>query len=197
MLDRREFVRTHPDVHTGMNVFSTTGERIGIIEQIGDDSITIEKGRIFHKDVSVPYDDIEDVREEDVIIRTGGKGGAEVWEEREEWLEEPMETREYTGPEAEVRIPETGHEMETGRYGREEEQTRIPLREEELEAQKYEKEGEIRIPVKEEEVEATKRPVVKEEIRASKDIRTEEQEVGGKVRKENVTIDRSKATPKK
>jgi stress response protein YsnF len=185
MLDRREFVRTHPDVHTGMNVFSTTGERIGIIEQIGDDSITIEKGRIFHKDVSVPYDDIEDVREDDVIIRAGGKGGVEVWEER---LEEPLETREYAGPEAEVRIPETG---------REEEQARIPLREEELEAQKREKEGEVRISVKEEEVEVTKRPAVKEEIRVGEEARTEEQEVSGEVRRENVTVDRSKTRPKK
>jgi uncharacterized protein YrrD len=73
MLDREEFVKTHPDVRTGMTVFSTTGEKLGVIEQIGDDNIMIEKGRIFHKDFSVPFDDIEDVRGDEVIIRSRAK----------------------------------------------------------------------------------------------------------------------------
>ncbi len=173
MLDRKEFVKTHPDVRTGMNVYSTSGEKLGVIERIGEDRITVEKGRIFHKDVSVPFDDIEEVREDDVILRSGGEGR----EEREERREEPSETREHAGREAEVKVPKRERERETGRYGREEEQARIPLREEE--------------------VEVTKRPVVKEESRAGKEARTEEQEVSGEVRKENVTVDRTKPTQKK
>ncbi len=221
MLDKTEFVKTHPDIHTGMTVFSTTGEKLGVIEQIGEDNIMIEKGRIFHKDFSVPFDDIEDVRGDEVIVRLRREG--------EEW-EESRESSEYASPEYE--------------RGRAEEEARIPLREEELEAQKREKEGEvrihkdvytetehlevpvqkeevrvehvpaseahrgemdesafreedIRIPVREEEVEVTKRPVVKEEIRVGKDVRTEEQEVSGEVRKERVKVERNEPKEKK
>jgi uncharacterized protein (TIGR02271 family) len=185
MLDRKEFVKTHPDVRTGMTAYSTTGERIGVIEQIGDDNIMIEKGRIFHKDVSVPYDDIEDVREDEVIIRERG----EEWGEREERFEEP---REYAGPEAEVKIPESS---------REQEQAAIPLREEELEAQKREKEGEVRVrkevrtetqrlevPVQKEEVYVEHVPASEARAGTIEEGAFEEQEVRIPVREEEVEV---------
>jgi uncharacterized protein (TIGR02271 family) len=219
MLDRTEFVKTHPDIRTGMTVYSTTGEKLGVIEQIGEDNILIEKGRIFHKGANIPFDDIEEVREDQVIVRLRGEG--EEWEEAH-----PIEEMQ---------------EYERGRAG---EEARIPLREEELEVQKREREGEvlihkdvyteterlevpvqkeevrvehvpagearagemgekafreedIRIPVREEEVEVTKRPVVKEELRVSKDVRTEEEEVSGEVRKERAKVERNEPKQKK
>jgi uncharacterized protein (TIGR02271 family) len=136
-----------------MTVFSTTGEKLGVIEQIGDDNIMIEKGRIFHKDFSVPYDDIEEVRGNEVILRSRGEGLGEEWEE----------TRE-SGLTSESARPEEERKEYEG--GREEEQARIPLREEELEAQKREKEGEVLIHKDVyTETERLEVPVQKEEVR--------------------------------
>jgi uncharacterized protein (TIGR02271 family) len=58
-------------------------------------------------------------------------------------------------------------------------------------------EEEARIPVREEEVEVSKRPVVKEEVRARKETRTEPEEVSGEVRKESVRVERSDSSEKK
>jgi len=175
-----------------MDVYSTSGEKVGIIERIGEDSITIEKGRIFHKDFNVPFDDIEEVREGDVIIRTRGAGFGETWEQREERHEEPRETREYAGREAEVKVPERG---------REEEQARIPLREEELEAQKREKEGEVKvrkdvrtetqhmeIPVQKEEVRVEHVPASEASAGAREESAFQEQEVRIPVKEEEVEV---------
>lgn len=49
--------------------------------------------------------------------------------------------------------------------------------------------GEVVVPVREEEVEIRKRPVVKEEVRVTKDARTEEERVSEKVRREEVRVD--------
>ncbi len=55
---------------------------------------------------------------------------------------------------------------------------------------------EARIPVREEEVEVSKRPVVKGEVRARKETRTEPEEVGGEVRKESVKVERDEPAKK-
>jgi uncharacterized protein (TIGR02271 family) len=55
----------------------------------------------------------------------------------------------------------------------------------------------IRGPVMEEEVEIHKRPVVKEEVRARKRTHTEERDVSGEVRKEDIEIDRDRPEKKK
>jgi hypothetical protein len=172
MLHKKEFLRNHAEVRMGMTAYDRSGERLGIIENIDDDGVTIEKGRIFHRDVHVLYDDIEDVRADDVIIRQGGE---KMVEERE-WTEEPKSKASTS--EAELKAPPRTREEETRGYGRTEEE-------------------EARIPVREEEVEVSKRPVVKDEVRVSKEARTEDQEVSGEVRKENVKVERTAPAEKK
>jgi uncharacterized protein (TIGR02271 family) len=225
MLTKEEFVKTHSDVRVGMTAYSMDGEKLGVIERVDEDNLTIERGWFFHKDFMIPYDDIEDIREDRVIVR----------QRREDFEEQRMEESEFTGRAAGT--------SEYGR-GRETEEARIPVREEELEAEKRAKESEvsirkevrtetehlevpvqkedviierapaeetwtsemgekafqeeeIRIPVKEEEVEVTKRPVVKEEVRVRKESRTENQPVSGEVRKEEVKIEPNKPAQKK
>src|SRR5512146_299844 len=73
MVRKDEFLKTHPDIRTGMEAYDNRGGRLGVIERVDDDSITIERGHIFHHDVSLPYDAIEDIRQDQVIIR-GGEG---------------------------------------------------------------------------------------------------------------------------
>jgi hypothetical protein len=69
MLTKEEFVKTHPDVWVGMTAYTTDGEKLGVIERIDEDNLLIERGWFFHKDFLIPYDDIEDVRENQVIVR--------------------------------------------------------------------------------------------------------------------------------
>ena len=69
MLTKEEFVKTHPDVRVGMTAYTVDGEKLGVIERIDEDDLLIERGWFFHKDFMIPYDDIEDVREDQVIVR--------------------------------------------------------------------------------------------------------------------------------
>ena len=220
MLNKDEFLNTHPDLHTGMDAFSVDGEKLGEVERLDDDSITIEKGWFFPRDFTIRYDDVVDIREDHLVV---SRSRADL----EGWRDEG-----YTGWDDYDRA-----NRETTREAGQREETKIPLREEELEAEKQQREGEVRlhkvvhtetremkvpiqkeevviertpveepygrdigeaefreeevrIPIVEEEVEVRKRPVVKEEIRAHKEARTEEKEVSGEVRKEDIEVER-------
>ena len=59
------------------------------------------------------------------------------------------------------------------------------------------REDETRIPLVEEEIEVTKRPVVKEEVRARQERHTERRDVSGEVRKEDVEVERDRAARKR
>jgi hypothetical protein len=168
MLHKEEFTKTHSEVRAGMTAYTMDGNRLGVIETIDDDGITIEEGRIFHKDVHVDYDDIEDVSQDDVFIRRG----RETLER--EVVEEPVETRETVmtgetvgereyarGPEEKIETRESTSAPEST-AGREttgrREYTRGP--EEKMETRESGRRGaeeEVRIPIREEELEAQKR----------------------------------------
>lgn len=225
MLHKNEFLSTHPDIHTHMDAYSLDGEKLGEVERLDDDSITIEKGWFFPKDFTIRYDDVVDIREDHLVVN---RGRADL----DEWR-----TPEYPGWEEYDRASRA-------EAGRTEEEARIPIREEELEAEKIRREGEVRlhkvvhtemkhmkvpvekeevviervpaeeagradvgeasfreeetrIPIMEEEVEVSKRPVVKEEIRARKERHTEERDVSGEIRKEDVEVERGRKSRKK
>jgi hypothetical protein len=93
MVRKEEFMKLHPEVRTGMEAYNFKGERFGIIERIDDDSITIEKGHIFRHEVSLPYDAIEDIREDHVIIRPSA-GFEEGQQIKSESREEPERQHE-------------------------------------------------------------------------------------------------------
>lgn len=115
MLTKEEFVKTHPDVRVGMTVYSRDGERLGIIERIDEDNFTIERGWFFHKDFLIPYDAIEEIREDRVIVRQRHEDLAEQRVE-EEQVEEP----EFTGRIAGTSESERSREKPAGEYGRQE-----------------------------------------------------------------------------
>ncbi len=131
MLTKEEFVKTHPDIRVGMTAYSMDGDKLGVIERVDENNLMIERGWFFHKDFVIPYDDIEDIGGDRVILR---RRREDLEEERVE--EERMEEPEFTG--------RAGGMGEYGR-GRETEEARIPVREEELEAEKRAKKSEVGI----------------------------------------------------
>jgi uncharacterized protein (TIGR02271 family) len=147
MLTKEEFTRTHPDLRTGMTAYTSDGEKLGVIERLTDDNVIIEKGWFFHKDFLIPYDDIEDIREDHLIIRQSRDDFEETSEI--EFGEPARETGEYGGSrEEEMGAYGPGREEGLSGYGRdrrEQEEARIPVREEELEAQKRARESEVEI----------------------------------------------------
>ena len=229
MLRKNDFLSTHPEIHTHMDAYSLDGEKLGEVETLDEDSITIEKGWFFPKDFTIRYDDVVDIREDHLIVNRGRT-------DLEEWR-----TPDYAGWEEYDRTSRA--DLGRREAGRTEEEARIPIREEELEAEKIRKEDEVRlhkvvhtemkhmevpvqkeeviiervpaseasqadtggafreeetrIPIMEEEVEVSKRPVVKEEVRARKERRTENRDVSGEVRKEDVEVERGHKTRKK
>lgn len=215
MLHRAEFVKTHAEIRPGMTAFSATGDRLGVIERISDDDITIEKGRIFHKNVHVPYDNIAEVHEDDVIIREGREDFTEGRRERIEEpvaTEETVTTEERVEPRTEAPAPEEKSEVKleepvetektpTGERMRSRPEARAPEAEYRPEEETWEyahgREGkEARIPVREEELEAKKHE--KEgEVRVAKEGHEEIEDVSGEVRKEKVRVDRTEPARKK
>jgi uncharacterized protein (TIGR02271 family) len=226
MLTKEEFVKTHPDVRVGMTAYSTDGAKLGVIERIDEDNLTIERGWFFHKDFTIPYDDIEEIRDDRAIVRQR-REDAEKGRMREE--------SEFAGRTA---------GMGESERGRATEEAAIPVREEKLEAGKHAEESEVGlrkearteaehlevpvqkkavsaervpaeettartagekaaqeeekwIPVKEEEVEVGKRPAVKEEVRGPKESRPETKPVSGEARKEEEKVEPNKPAQKK
>ncbi len=122
MVRKDEFLKMHPDIRTGMEAYDSKGERLGVIERVDDDSITIEQGHIFHHDVSLPYDAIADIREDQVIIRQGegfaeGRTASEE-EELERQYERDRSAREEQFESVGVEIYE--REIAPGELGKEE-----------------------------------------------------------------------------
>ena len=172
MLTKEEFTRTHPNLRVGMMAYSIDGEKLGTIESIGEDSLMIERGWLFHHDFAIPYDDIEDIREDHLIVRQR-REDFEVEEQREEEMgKESWETGEsdLTGRASQMGERAGERAEEFGGYrGREEEEAKIPLREEELEAEKRVKESEVGI---------------------HKEVRTETKRMDIPVQKEDVVVER-------
>lgn len=179
MLTKEDFTRTHPDLRTGMTAYTSDGEKLGVIERITDDNVIIEKGWFFHKDFIVPYDDIEDIREDHLIIRQRREDFEETRET--EFGEPARETGEYGG----------SREEEMGAYGPGRERSGLDLdREEGLSGYgRGRTEEEARIPVREEELEAQKR-ARESEVEIHKEVYTETERMEVPVQKEDVVIER-------
>jgi stress response protein YsnF len=128
MLNKDEFLSTHPDVHTGMDAYSVDGEKLGEVERLDNDSVTIEKGWFFPRDFTIRYDDIVDIREDHVVV-SRSRADLEGWRDEgySGWDEYDQANRE------------------TRRQARQEDETRIPIREEELEAEKRQRQGDVRL----------------------------------------------------
>jgi len=234
-----------------MDAYSLDGEKLGEVERLDEDSITIEKGWFFPKDFTIRYDDVADIREDHVIVNRG-RTDLDEWRTPDYtgWSETDREdqTGKMTGRESQTEKTVGRENRPQGMAGRSDTEATIPLREEELAAEKTRKEDEVvlhkvvhtemkhmevpvekeelviervpagqagasdidetssssafreeetRIPIMEEEVQVSKRPVVKEEVRARKQTRTEKRDVSGEVRKEDVEVERGGKSGKK
>ena len=125
MLTKEEFVKTHPDVRVGMTAYTAEGEKIGVIERIDEDELLVARGWFFHKDFMIPYDDIEDIRENRVIVR-----------QRREDFEEQKQKRSESWDTGESDLTGRASEMGERAGARVEEEARIPVTEEEVEVTK-------------------------------------------------------------
>jgi hypothetical protein len=189
MVRKEEFIKLHPEVRPGMEAYDYRGQRFGVLERIDDDSITIEKGHILRHGIRLPYEAIEDIREDHVIIRPGEsfEEGQMKSEEKREPQYEPEEKYEQPSAQRGLGTEETtGEGFGLGEAGMEEDfgegrWQQSPRREpgleevdiggrtspgsgwEERESAPGEKEARVR--VQEEEVEVTKKPVGKEEVK--------------------------------
>ena len=134
MLTKEEFVKTHPDVRMGMTVYSMDGEKLGVIERIDEDNLMIERGWFFHKDYTISYDDIENIRGDRVLVRVRR---ADLEEERPEETEFTGRTggRAAYGREEELQTEKQAEESEVGirREARPEtERLEVPVQEEDV-----------------------------------------------------------------
>ncbi len=224
MMRREEFLRLHPDIKGEMMAYSSDGEKLGRVKSLNQDSIDIEKGFFFPRDLVIPYDNIVDVKGDEMII-----------DQRRAALSE------WQGPERQDVGGSGSLGMTSGQLGRGEE-IEIPLREEELEAQKVEhqkgevhlrkvvrtehrtitvpvtteevvvehtpagtaagtageleagegafQEEELTIPIMEEEVELVKHMRIREAIHARKVAHTEQRELSGDVRVEDLEVEK-------
>lgn len=195
-------MRYRSDIHEGMIVRSLDGEKLGKVTRLFDDGFEVEKGFFFPKEYSARYEEISDIRNDEVYL-SAGRSAFEGYRTRGSWASEaeriPLAEEELTAEkstrEGEVRIhkdvtterrdisvPVT---KETVRVEREPVSGKRPAERGEATF----KEGTVTIPVTEEEVEIKKRPVVREQVVVKKERHEEQRTASGDVRKENVTIE--------
>jgi uncharacterized protein (TIGR02271 family) len=119
------------NIREGMVVRSADGENLGKVVHCGPDLFIIEKGLFFPKDYECRYDDVTEVRGDEIFLRL-----------LRSQLGLPLEER--AGTRTTAAGLGTGAAIPPGQHFTEE--TRIPLAEEELIAQKHvEQVGEVRV----------------------------------------------------
>lgn len=156
------------DIHEGMKVHAADGANLGKVVEMNEEVFVIEKGFFFPKEYVARYNQIDDIRNDEIWLReseTDLRSGHAV-EERE--IEREGERRE------EREIEREGARREAATT----EESRIPGSREE-----------VVVPLAEEELEArtTERQVG--EVRVRKEVITEEQEIDVPVRREEVRVE--------
>jgi uncharacterized protein (TIGR02271 family) len=220
MTRRDEFLDTHPDFHPGMLAFSDDGQELGEVQKLDEENLTIEKGRFFSADRRLPYDAVSDIRGDHLIINRS-QADLEEWRTPDyAGLQESgradVEEAAADVEQAEASVPIYQQNLKDLESTEQNEGETTSALEGPPDAERMETEHapaggkagpmpggesfrdeEIRIPIMEEEVEIRKRPVVKEEVRARKQTRTEERDVSGEIRKEDIEIERERREDKK
>jgi|SRR5919109_1520669 uncharacterized protein (TIGR02271 family) len=191
------------DIQEGLLVRTADGEKLGRVVRCDEKSFIIEKGIFFRTDYVARYEDIADVRNGEVYLKSGaaelrGSGSAPGPGTKEQ-VSVPLVEEELS---AEKRTKEAGRvhlrkEVETERKD-----ISVPVTREQVHVERVPtggreprpgeatfQRGEVTVPVREEEVEVRKRPVVREEVRVSKTARQEERVASGEVRKERAEIE--------
>lgn len=189
------------EIYEGMAVRSPEGEKLGKIGKIAADSFTYEKGLLNKERHEARFADILDVTGDGVILAmssagygateagTGGAGFGKSEEMRVPVVEEELDVSK--------RVKDTGAVRVTKHVETEERQLKVPIRREEVRVERVAPSGDraaseasfgagetISVPIREEEIEIRKRPVVREEVRISKQAFEEEREVSEPLRRE-------------
>lgn len=212
-------------IREGMEVRSSDDKKVGKVLRCEADSFVIEKGLLFHKDYAAPYSLVKELRGDTIILaalevdmKTGtykpeqplaGQGmagapigaGAHVTEEtRVPLVEEEIDVAKRTrrAGEVEVRkevVTETKH-IEVPVKREEVKVERVPA-DRPVSAGEARFQGEtVRVPIEEEEIEIKKRPVVREEVRVTKERRQEQRTATAQTRKEVADIEETKGGKK-
>jgi uncharacterized protein (TIGR02271 family) len=205
-------------LHEGMKVRSADGETLGKLIARGDDGFTIEKGLFFPKAYVAGYEEISEIRDDEVWLRQTRDEIQRGDSPRAEMATDPPSagnqrvTSTAAGTQEEVRIPLVEEELEVEKRTKEAGEVRIhkdvttveknitvPVTREEVRVERVPasgdaagasfREGETRVPVREEEIEIHKRPVVREEVRVTKTAVEEQQQVQERTRKEEAEIE--------
>lgn len=155
-------------LHEGMKVRTADGQNLGKLVARGQEGFTIEKGFFFPKEYIARYEEIADVREDEVWLRQTG----DELREGSEAIEREHVAREERASSMPGRTPVEGEGAMSPVTT--EQEVRVPLAEEELEATKHEREA--------------------GEVRVRKDVTTEEKNITVPVTREEVHVERVPAS---
>ncbi len=216
LLNRKNFSNKYPGIIEGTTVYCRDGEKLGIISSFADDSLSVKKGVFFPKDFTFRYDDIDEIRDDAVYLNLttdelkdwqnpSYSGWGKVTDVNTETInvplfEEELEAKKVSHQTGEIRVRKIVHTElrhltvplahEEVRIERVKMETRSPLREEE--SREAFTDRTVSVKVMDEEVEISKHPVMREELRITKDRRIEQRDVSENIRSEDVEIENNK-----
>jgi uncharacterized protein (TIGR02271 family) len=198
-------------IHEGMHVYSSDGEKLGKVRQLFATSFAIEKGFFFPKEYVVDYAEVSDVRGDEIVLSrtrsellsestTPRSGAAEATGATStEAARIPLVEEALT---AEKRVHEVGEVQIHKEVVVEEKQITVPVMHEVVRVETVPatgattptaagafREETVRIPVREEEVEISKHPVVREEVRVTKEVREVPETIDTTVRRERTSVE--------
>ncbi|WP_437578003.1 YsnF/AvaK domain-containing protein [Sorangium sp. So ce887] len=194
------------EITRGMVVRSSDGEKLGKVTRLDVDTFEIEKGFFFPTEYAVHYDEVAGIRDGEILLthardqlvggRDPGRGAEGISAGGE--IRVPLVEEEITAGKT---VEEVGRVQVTKEVVTEEKQVSVPVAREVVRVERVPasgerpvasgttvEEGSISIPVREEQVEISKRPVVKEELRISKDVVQEEAQARATVRREEAEV---------
>jgi len=208
---------TRRGVKEGMVVLAADGEKLGKVVRCDEEGFIVEKGIFFPRDYIARYEDVADVRGDEIYLRSrladlrdaeSREGASREGESREagsrpragvkEQVSVPVVEEELI---AEKRSKEAGAVHLRKEVRTERKNISVPVTREEVRVERVPagrevrpgeatfQENEVTIPIREEEVEVRKRPVVREEVRVSKTPRQEERVASAEVRKERAEVE--------
>lgn len=226
MMHREQFLKAHPNVKGEMIAYTRDGEKLGKVTTLNEDNLNIEKGFFFPRDFVVSYDDITEVRDNEIIISRQGTELRELSGRGQEGLsghglmgwdkldalnkgeeidiplfEEELQVHKSSHKAGEVRIRKIVHT--------EEQSFSIPVNKEDVVIEHIPagtsggaspdesvfSEREMSIPLMEDDVEVSKLQKVRETVHAKKVTHTDQREVSGEVRKEDLEVETTGELP--
>lgn len=209
------------EIREGMTALSSDGHKLGKVIGREGDALVIEKGFFFPKDYLCRSSDVREVRGDEVVLGRTQEEFEGTFEHEGIWAEGGGKSPEReaalsSGTRQEVRVPVSEEQLEVQKRARQTGEVRVtkevvtehrhvdvPVTREKVRVERVPADramsanaklgnDTVRVPITEEEVQVTKRPVVKEEVRISKQAETEHRDVDETVRKERARVDRGR-----